>query len=217
MEDRQEVLKQKEIIEELRRRFLGTEKTFCIVTFGCQMNARDSEKLTGILERIGFKETDSEDADIVIFNTCTVRENADLRVYGRLGQLKKLKEKQPDKIIGLCGCMMQESAVVEKIRRSYSFVDIIFGTHNIFKFPEILKAYFDSGSRIIDLWEGTDRIVEDLPVKRKYPFKTGINIMFGCDNFCSYCIVPYVRGRERSREPGEILDEIRRCVDDGVK
>ena len=217
MEDRQEVLKQNQIIEELEKRFKGTDRTFCIVTFGCQMNARDSEKLTGILSRIGFKETDTEDADIVIYNTCTVRENADLRVYGRLGQLKRMKEKDPGKIIGLCGCMMQEEAVVSKIRKSYGFVDIIFGTHNIFKFPEILKAYFDSGSRVIDLWDGTDRIVEDLPVKRKYPFKTGINIMFGCDNFCSYCIVPYVRGRERSREASEITDEIKRCVDDGVK
>ncbi len=216
MEKNAETTKQNLIIKELSEKYKDTEKSFCIITFGCQMNARDSEKLAGILSAIGFKETDSEDADIVIFNTCTVRENADMRLYGRLGQLKKSKEKDPSKIIGLCGCMMQEQAAVEKIRKSYNYVDIIFGTNNIFKFPELLRTCLETGEQVIDIWDESDIIVEDLPVERKYFFKTGINIMFGCNNFCSYCIVPYVRGRERSRKPEDIIDEIKKVVDQGV-
>ena len=173
------------------------------------MNARDSEKLTGILEKIGYVMTDNEDADFVIYNTCTVRENANTRVYGRLGHLKKLKSTHKNMIIGLCGCMMQEPEVVEKIRTSYKHVNLIFGTHNIFKFAELLYSAYKSKGMIIDIWKDTDQIVEDLPVDRKYQFKTGINIMFGCNNFCSYCIVPYVRGRERSRAPQDIIDEIK--------
>ena len=180
------------------------------------MNARDSEKLSGILESIGYERVDSEDADFVIYNTCTVRENANLKVYGRLGTLKKIKEKRPGMLIALCGCMMQEPQVVEKLRTSYRHVDIIFGTHNIYKLAELINDRLESGSMIIDLWKDTDKIVEDLPNRRKYPFKSGINIMFGCNNFCSYCIVPYVRGRERSRKPEDILDEIGRDAADGV-
>ena len=166
----------------------------CVNTFGCQMNARDSEKLIGILELIGYEITEDEHADFVIYNTCTVRENANLKVYGRLGYLSNIKKKNPHMLIALCGCMMQEEVVVNKIRKSYSFVDMIFGTHNIFKFAEILYSRYMSDSMIIDIWKDTDKIVEDLPVERKYPFKSGVNIMFGCNNFCSYCIVPYVRG-----------------------
>ncbi len=195
---------------------LGRPLTACITTFGCQMNARDSEKLTGILEVIGYQIVDTEEADFVIYNTCTVRDNANQRVYGRLGQLNNLKRKNPRMKIALCGCMMQEEAVIEKIRRSYRFVDLIFGTHNIFKFAELLHTMFEAGRMVVDIWKDTDQIVEDLPVERKYPFKSGINIMFGCNNFCSYCIVPYVRGRERSREPQEIIGEIRHLVADGV-
>lgn len=188
----------------------------CIVTFGCQMNARDSEKLAGILKKMGYLITDQEDADFVIYNTCTVRENANLRVYGRLGHLKSIKKKRPDMMIALCGCMMQEDAVVEKIKQSYRHVDIIFGTHNIYKLAELFHAHLDSGSMIIDIWKDTEHIVEDLPVERKYAFKTGINIMFGCNNFCSYCIVPYVRGRERSRNAEDIIKEIKAAVLEGV-
>jgi len=188
----------------------------CVVNFGCQMNARDSEKLRGILREIGYAEASEEEADFVIYNTCTVRENANTRVYGRLGQLKPRKKKNPHMLIGLCGCMMQEQAAIEKLKKSYSFVDLIFGTHNIFKFAELLAARFETGERIIDIWQGTDQIVEDLPNERKYTFKSGVNIMFGCNNFCSYCIVPYVRGRERSRAPEAILREIHRLVADGV-
>lgn len=217
-----EALKQLDIINELKVSFdrdfenTGKKKTYHIETFGCQMNSRDSEKISGILKQIGYEETDTEDADFVLFNTCTVRENANNRVYGRLGYLGKLKKSNPNMIIAICGCMMQEASAVEKIKTSYRFVDIIFGTHNIFKLAELLKTRFDSGRLVIDLWKDTDMIVENLPNDRKYSFKAGVNIMFGCNNFCSYCIVPYVRGRERSRNPEDILEEIRSLAGDGV-
>ena len=202
---------------EEQKKEAGWPLTFCVTTFGCQMNARDSEKLSGILEQIGYvQEPEEEKADFVIYNTCTVRENANLRVYGRLGQLGRAKKKNPHMMIALCGCMMQEAQVVEKLKKSYGFVDLIFGTHNIYKFAELLNTRMESGGMVIDIWQDTDKIVEDLPVERKYPFKSGVNIMFGCNNFCSYCIVPYVRGRERSREPEAILGEIRRLAADGV-
>lgn len=196
---------------------LGRPLTACTKTFGCQMNARDSEKLRGILEIIGYQPSDSENADFVLYNTCTVRENANLKVYGRLGYLNGIKKKQPHMIIALCGCMMQEPEVVEKIRKSYRFVDLVFGTHNIYKFAELLVAALESDRMIIDIWKDTDKIVEDLPAERTYSFKSGVNIMFGCNNFCSYCIVPYVRGRERSRRPEDILNEIQKLVQEGVK
>ena len=180
------------------------------------MNARDSEKLRGILKEMGYEEASEEKADFVIYNTCTVRENANTRVYGRLGQLKPRKKKHPHMMIGLCGCMMQEPEVVEKLKKSYRFVDIIFGTHNIYKFAELVATRLMSERMVIDIWKDTDRIVEDLPNQRKYAFKSGINIMFGCNNFCSYCIVPYVRGRERSRDPKAIIREIERLAADGV-
>lgn len=195
---------------------LGRPLTACTVTFGCQMNARDSEKIIGTLEEIGFVATESEDADFVIYNTCTVRENANQRVYGRLGHLNSLKKRNPNMMIALCGCMMQEDTVVEKIKESYRFVDIIFGTHNIFKLAELLYTRTKSKGMVIDIWKGTDRIVENLPSDRKYSFKAGVNIMYGCNNFCSYCIVPYVRGRERSRNPEDIIKEIKDLVADGV-
>ena len=207
--------KARQLIKEQSEK-LGRPLTANITTFGCQMNARDSEKLVGILERIGYVEVPDENADFVIYNTCTVRENANLRVYGRLGYLHSLKKKNPHMMIGLCGCMMQEPQVVEKLKKSYSFVNLIFGTHNIYKFAELVVSSLLSDRMIIDIWKDTDKIVEDLPVERKYPFKSGVNIMFGCNNFCSYCIVPYVRGRERSRNPKDIVREIERLVKDGV-
>ena len=195
----------------------GRPLTFCVTTFGCQMNARDSEKLVGVLEQIGYQEEPDEDkADFVIYNTCTVRENANMRVYGRLGQLKHAKKSNPHMMIGLCGCMMQEPHVVEKLKTSYRFVDIIFGTHNIYKFAELIATRLESNRMIIDIWKDTDKIVEDLPSERKFSFKSGVNIMFGCNNFCSYCIVPYVRGRERSRNPKDIIRENEKLVADGV-
>lgn len=221
-EDSAETKRQLDIIVSLKEYFaevkkkIGRPLTACVTTFGCQMNARDSEKIVGILEEIGYSMVEKEDADFVIYNTCTVRENANLRVYGRLGQLKKLKQKNPNMIIALCGCMMQEVSVVDKIKESYRFVDIIFGTHNIFKLAELIKARLDSQSMIIDIWKDTKEIVEDLPSERKFSFKAGVNIMYGCNNFCSYCIVPYVRGRERSRNPKDIIREIETLVKDGV-
>ncbi len=194
----------------------GRVPTACVVTFGCQMNARDSEKLCGILSRAGYMLTEDEEADLVIYNTCTVRDNANQRVYGRLGHLNAMKKQNPSKKIALCGCMVQEVQVIDKIKKSYSFVDLIFGTHNIYKFPELLYMMLTSDKMIIDVWKDTSSIVEDLPVERRYPFKSGVNIMFGCDKFCTYCIVPYVRGRERSRDPKEILRECEKLAADGV-
>lgn len=198
----------------------GRKLTCQVNTFGCQMNSRDSEKILGILQCIGYTEASPGSADLVVFNTCTVRENADLKVYGRIGQLKKYKSKNPEMITILCGCMMQEKEAVDKIKKSYRNVDIILGTHNIYKFAELLamKVLDEEGSRkmVIDIWEDSPQIVENLPSERKYPFKSGVNIMYGCNNFCSYCIVPYVRGRERSRKPEDIIKEIEELVKDGV-
>ena len=219
---KEEAARQYEYIEKARAIVAGKEQemgrklTFCVQTFGCQMNARDSEKLVGILEQVGYVETEDEHADFVIYNTCTVRENANNKVYGRLGYLSNYKKKNPHMMIALCGCMMQEPTVVETIRKKYKFVDLVFGTHNIYKFAELLFNTLESDSQIIDIWEDTDKIVEDLPIKRKFSFKSGVNIMFGCNNFCSYCIVPYVRGRERSRAPQDIIREIESLVEDGV-
>ena len=236
--------------------------TYAIITFGCQMNARDSEKIAGTLESLGYEETgDEQSADIVFFNTCTIRENANEHLYGRLGRLKASKKNDPDKIIILAGCMMQETDEVELIRKKYPYVDIIMGTHNQFTLKELLDDLFkkrkgefkklnpthnevllssdpdvEKAARlqrygassekdleklkrrpVVSLWSDTKDIVEDVPNKRKYPFKQGVNIMYGCNNFCSYCIVPYVRGREKSREPEEIFREIRGLAADGVK
>ena len=209
------IAKCKEIISN-REKELGRKLKACVATFGCQMNFKDSEKLIGILNEIGYEETEDEHADLVLYNTCTVRENANLKIYGRLGYLSKLKKENNNMIIGLCGCMMQEEHVVEKIKKSYRFVDLIFGTHNIFKLAELLYERLSGQKSVIDIWQGTTEIVEDLPSERKYSFKSGVNIMYGCNNFCSYCIVPYVRGRERSRKPEDIINEIKKLVSEGV-
>ena len=200
----------------LRERELGRRITYCLQTFGCQMNEKQSEVVAGIMDEIGFKRQETEDADVVIYNTCTVRENANLKVYGRLGKLHSLKKSNPDMKIALFGCMMQEKQVVDKIQKDYPFVNLVFGTHNIFKFAELFYEMENLDSQLIDIWEGTDKIVEELPTERNYSFKSGVNIMFGCNNFCSYCIVPYVRGRERSRNPEDIVREIEHLVADGV-
>ena len=199
-----------------RSTLLGRPLVSSVVTFGCQMNARDSEKLRGILDAAGFRDTENEDeADLVIYNTCTVRDNADQHVYGRLGHLNAVRKKRPSMIIGLCGCMMQEDHVVAKIKKSYPFVNLMFGTHNLYAFPELLVRTLSEDKRVIDIRQETKIFPESLPVRRKHFFKSGVNIMYGCNNFCSYCIVPYVRGREISRAPEEILDEVRRLVADG--
>ncbi len=201
----------------------GRDLTYNVTTFGCQMNARDSEKLSGVFESCGFvREEDEAKADFVIYNTCTVRDNANRKLYGHLASLVNLKKKNPGMIIAICGCLSQEKSAREKIQKDYPFVDLIFGTHNIFDFPHLLlevltrKENGEAGT-LTSIWDDTDRIVEDLPVRRNYKFKSGVNIMFGCNNFCSYCIVPYVRGRERSRKSCDIIREIKLLSDDGVK
>ena len=206
---------------------LGRKLTYHNETFGCQMNFKDSEKLNGVLEAIGYEPRDDEKADFVIYNTCTVRENANDRVYGRIGYLGKLKKSRTDMIIAMCGCMMQEPTAVEKIKTSYRFVDLIFGTHNIFKLAELIWSVFEERElrkadpklkkrMVIDVWKDTNEIIEELPSSLKYSFKAGVNIMFGCNNFCTYCIVPYVRGRERSRKPEDIISEIKDMISHGV-
>lgn len=192
-------------------------KTYKIVTFGCQMNARDSEKLAGVLEEKGYVEIDSEEeADIVIFNTCTVRENANQRLYGHIGQLKKSYLKNKNKIIGICGCMMQEKDEVEVIKNKYNHVRLIFGTHNIDEFGKLIDEVINSDDKVIKVYDESPNIEKSLPSKRVFKFKCGVNIMYGCNNFCTYCIVPYVRGRERSRSVDDIIDEIKADIKDGV-
>ncbi len=193
------------------------EPAFYIQNAGCQMNSLQTETVAGIVKRMGYKEVfREEEADVVIYNTCTVRENANLKIYGHLGHLKGIKKKKPEMKIVLFGCMMQEPEVIEKIHKDYSFVDLVFGTHNFHKFPELFYRSLNTEGQIIDVWKESDEIVEGMPADRKYSFKTGVNIMFGCNNFCSYCIVPYVRGREKSREPEAIVEEIKALVADGV-
>ena len=196
---------------------LNRSVTYCVTTFGCQMNAHDSEKLKGILDEIGYEEIEDEKADFVIYNTCTIRENANLKLYGHLGHLKKIKQKNPHMIICLCGCMMQEPHVIETIKTKYKFVDIVFGTHNIYKLAELIYKHYEEDELVVEVLEKNDRYVENLPTKRKYSFKCGVNIMYGCNNFCSYCIVPYVRGRDKSRTPEEIICEVKRLAKSGVK
>ena len=197
----------------------GIQPTYHVTTFGCQMNARDSEKLMGILEEIGYTEASSEkEADFVIYNTCSVRENANQKLYGHLGSLKKQKEKRPDMLVAICGCMMQQADIVEYIEKSFSFVDIIFGTFNLYKLSELLFLRLtESQSQVVDVLEAPETNVEMLPEKKKYSFKSGVNIMYGCNNFCTYCIVPYVRGRERSRTPEDVLEEVRSLAREGYK
>lgn len=197
---------------------LGHAPKSHIETFGCQMNARDSEKLRGILREAGFADTEEEnEADFVLYNTCTVRDNADQHVYGRLGRLGGNRKSHPGRIVGLCGCLMQEPHAVEKIRKSYPFVNLVFGTHNLYAFPELLYRVLTEKKRVFAIEEKTTVLPESLPVERKHGFKSGVNIMYGCNNFCTYCIVPYVRGREISREPEDILKELETLAADGVK
>lgn len=196
----------------------GRKLTVYNLVVGCQMNAKDSEKIQGILTQIGFEKTDAEEtADMVIYNTCTVRENANLKVYGRLGYLNSLKRERPDMLIAMCGCMMQEKHVVDTIKEKYRFVDIVFGTYNIYKTAELLYLRLTGGNMVIDIWNENKGVVEELPAVREYPFKSGVNIMYGCNNFCTFCIVPYVRGREKSRTSADIIDEIKKLVKDGVR
>ena len=195
----------------------GKTLTYCVQTFGCQMNAHDSERLEGILEKIGFVQAETEDADVVLYNTCTVRENANKKLFGHLGHLKNKKQKNKDMLIGICGFMMQQKENVDFIENSYKYVDLVFGTFNTYKLAELIADRLMTGKQVIEVLPQPNKNVENLPQKRKYKFKSGVNIMYGCNNFCTYCIVPYVRGRERSRVPEEIMAEIKCLRDDGVK
>lgn len=190
--------------------------SYSVVTFGCQMNFRDSEKLDGVLSTIGMVPAEEKEADVVLYNTCTIRENADQKLLGHLGQMKNNKGKRKDLIVGICGCMMQDKKSVEFINEKFGFIDLIFGTHNLYRLSELLYQLFTNQEKIQDIEADSDRIVENLPVIRKSFYKSGVNISFGCDNFCTYCIVPYVRGREKSRKAEDIIDEIKALRDDGV-
>ena len=195
---------------------LGVGKFYHIKTYGCQGNLSDSEKIRGLLNAMGYKETDNDEAsDVIIFNTCAIRENAENRVFGELGRIKSLKKQNPNLIMAVCGCMSQEEGVVEEIKKKYHQVDIVFGTHNIHKLPEYIASIYKKPSRIIEVLSYEGDIYEDIPVKRDHNKKAWVNIMYGCDEFCTYCIVPYTRGRERSRLPENIINEVNELVDQG--
>ena len=182
------------------------------------MNERDSETLAGMLTELGYEEClEKDEADVVVINTCSIREHADERFFGILGQLKKLKKNKTDMIVAVCGCMMQQQHIIERVKTKFPWVDIIFGTHNIHEFPELIKAVADEKKRRIAVLEESEKIVENLPSKRKYKYKSFVNIMQGCNNFCTYCIVPFTRGRERSRTPEAVINEVKELVADGVK
>ncbi|MEG0501351.1 MAG: tRNA (N6-isopentenyl adenosine(37)-C2)-methylthiotransferase MiaB [Cellulosilyticaceae bacterium] len=213
-----EAKRQTDIITMLSRHIKDKGLKYCVATFGCQMNAHDSEKIEGMLEQIGYIKTEKEkEADFILYNTCCVRENAENKIFGNLGHLKAQKRKNPNLLIALCGCMMQQDTVVDTLKKNYKFVDMIFGTYNTYKLPELLQTRLETGDAVFDIWDSHQDIVEDLPSIRKHEFKSCVNIMYGCNNFCTYCIVPYVRGRERSRTKEDILDEVKCLVADGVK
>jgi len=194
------------------------KKKYLIETWGCQMNEEDSEKLAGMLKNMDYEETLFRDkADVIIFNTCAVRENAELKVYGNLGALKAIKKNNPDLILAVCGCMMQQKGMPEEILKKYKHVDIVFGTHNAHKFPEYLERAKTENAQICEIYEKETEIIEGIPIVRDSDVKAFVTIMYGCNNFCTYCVVPYVRGRERSRKPEDILDEIRTLVSKGYK
>lgn len=194
------------------------QKTYFTETYGCQMNEHDSEKISWILENMNYIKTDDVNkADLIIYNTCAIRENAELKVYGKIGSLKKLKRLNPDLMIAVCGCMMQREDVRNIITTKYRHVDIIFGTHNIHKLPQLIKNYLQTGETIVDIVEDTREIVEHIDANRTYSYKAYVNIMYGCNNFCTYCVVPYTRGRELSRLPENIIEEIKNLAKEGCK
>ena len=195
---------------------IGDGKFYHLKTYGCQGNLADSEKISGILESVGYKKTDSDEkADLIIFNTCAIRENAENRVFGELGRIKSLKKSNPQLIMGLCGCMAQEEKVVDLIKKKYPQVDIVFGTHNIHNLPEYLENCYSNQGRVFEVYSIEGDIVEDVPVRRDHNKKAWVNIMYGCDEFCTYCIVPYTRGKERSRLPEDIIKEVEQLANEG--
>lgn len=219
-----ELKKQQEYMDKMRaylselEQKTGQKQSYFVLTTGCQMNAHDSEKLAGMLENMGYVESPAEEnADFVIYNTCCIRENAEEKVYGRLGRLKYYKGKNKNMKIAICGCMTQQDIVIEKLQKSYKYVDIVFGTFNLYKLPELLYNSMQTEGTLFDIWKDAGEIIEDIPTLYKNTFQASVNIMYGCENFCSYCIVPYVRGKERSRKPEDIIHEIEKLVKNGTK
>ena len=211
------VMKQREIMEEINHLPHGGKKSL-IYTLGCQQNESDSEKLSGMLKKMGYTPTENpEEADVILFNTCAVRENAEKKLFGRVGALKPLKEKNPELLLGVCGCMAQEAGMEEKFRRRYRFVDMVFGTHALYRFPEILKKALSERTQVRDVSDIDGEVTEGIPVDRASSVKSYVSVMYGCNNFCSYCIVPYVRGRERSRAYRDVINEVREIADSGCK
>ncbi|MBO5414740.1 MAG: tRNA (N6-isopentenyl adenosine(37)-C2)-methylthiotransferase MiaB [Bacilli bacterium] len=212
------ITKENEYILNDNLRVLGKGKTYFVKTYGCQMNEHDSENIKAILEDMSFTDVDDmEKADLIILNTCAIRENAHNKVFGMLGRIKHLKESRPDIITGVCGCMVQEESVVEEIMTKYKWIDIVFGTHNIHNLPNILNTSLAKNKLEVEVLSIEGDVLENIPVKRENPYKAWVNIMYGCDKFCTYCIVPYTRGKQRSREPKYILEEVEKLVKDGYK
>ena len=216
---KQEVLvKTNEYIVEKHLQHFGQGKKYFIKTYGCQMNEHDTENIKAILEDMSYEETDRmEDADLILLNTCAIRENAHNKVFGMIGRIKHLKEEKPDLVAGICGCMAQEEVVVDEILKKYRFLDLVFGTHNIHKLPTILEHAFQNPKTEVDVLSTEGDIIENVPVKRDNKYKAWVNIMYGCDKFCTYCIVPYTRGKQRSRKPEYILSEVKELVKDGYQ
>ncbi|CQR47620.1 (Dimethylallyl)adenosine tRNA methylthiotransferase MiaB [Paraliobacillus sp. PM-2] len=197
---------------------IGEGKKFLIRTYGCQMNEHDTEVMAGLLTDMGYQSTDdTSEADVILLNTCAIRENAENKVFGEIGHLKPLKLENPDLIIGVCGCMSQEEAVVNRILKKHPFIDMIFGTHNIHRLPSLLKEAMFSKAMVVEVWSKEGDIIENLPKVRKGRIKGWVNIMYGCDKFCTYCIVPYTRGKERSRLPEDIIQEVRHLAAQGYQ
>lgn len=212
-----EIEKQKEYIEKVKEINQNKKQKYIIQTFGCQLNENDSEKLSGMVEKMGYERTeDIKEADLAIFNTCCVRENAEDKLFGKLGELKKIRETRGT-IISIGGCMMQEKHITDKIQESYPYVDIIFGTHTLHKVPEDIYKILEKRKKIKDVIDIDGEVYEGIPIKRENKIKASVTIMYGCNNFCSYCIVPYVRGRERSRHPKDILEEVEELAKEGYK
>lgn len=210
------ILRTLEIPENIKH--YGIHKSYLIRTFGCQMNEHDTEVMKGILETMGFVETEDETkADIILLNTCAIRENAEDRVFGVIGSYKNLKRERPELILGVCGCMSQEESVIERILQKHNFIDMIFGTHNIHRLPQLIESALFSKEMVIEVWSKEGDVVENLPKVRDHKFKAWVNIMYGCDKFCTYCIVPFTRGKERSRLPEDILDEVKSLKEQGYK
>ena len=214
----EEILRQKEYMRDIRARNAGRPLHALVDTYGCQQNEADSEILRGMLLEMGYAMTEREDeADVVVINTCAVREHAEMRVLGNVGALVHTKRRRPGQIIAICGCMAQQAHMVEKIKNSYHHVDLVFGTHALYRFPELLLRVMTTKKRVFELVDTDGRIFEGMPVYRENQVKAWVSIMYGCNNFCSYCIVPYVRGRERSRAPQMILDEISGLIAQGAR